>query len=861
MVYNNEVLFIHLGKTGGMSVTNYLCNVLKPPVIHVITEEVPSDAKQAGHEIHHAWKRHANLVEASSYFEKIGMQLSDFKLIFLVVRNPLDLDYSYYKHLRTKRYSKTLFVNDKNRLLHEASNSDYETFALHDFTHYQGNLKDFFEIKGSVPKNMKIVKFEEIAEIIPELIKPYAIKQIPFPHKNKSDSIKKLKPELSLAAFNSIFKKYNYLFNNLYPSIDSPFALDQSQEPEVSDKKYLFISGNDHSGISRINSVIGSHSKIINGVNRYDKLMDIGSFSLSTNHFTKNRFLDIQKGDTVYTDSGRPKRFNRILVKWEQSELIGINIKHSSHAFDYLKKNFECFHYLYVYRDIFSVVRSHKTTVGSEGRAWTQEDLIKTVKQWNESLMATLDLMQSREDVICVKYEDFIEHGKSISPIFDRFNLLVDSNFVLALNNFRMKSLDRNTKLTKLSAKENEYITSNSKLDILDTFNEKYNTLKSKTELEKQPKLILHIGTEKTGSTSIQEFLHLNRKKLQKQGVAYLKSIGYKNHKHLAMAYVSEDKAIEPIDGHHLDLPQQRKAWKEKLLNSFKEEVNSLGEHINKVVISSEHFSSILESVEEIEALNDLFSNHFSSISIIVYLRRQDLIAVSRRSTAYLAGYSSKQSDFEELEPIPFYNYYNLLNNWEKAMPGALIIPRVFEESELIDNSLISDFAMSSGIELTTDFIQPKVLNVSLTKSAMDAALFFDFMVEKGIVGTKDDSIKEFRLQMLEKINQKHPGPSKKPSQVVAKKFLVQYKSINHKIAQKWFVKSKLFSDDFSMYPESSDNSSINIEIVKDVIMMLTEKSNIGNDIRQKMRPILAKEGVLSWLKRFVGKSDNDEVV
>lgn len=862
MVFNNEVLFIHLGKTGGMSVTNYLCNVLKPPVNHVVKKGESESLKQSGHVVFHPWKRHANLVEAASYLKGFGIKLSDFKLIFCVVRNPLDMDYSYYKHLRTERYSKDLFANQRNRRLLVAASGDYETFASQYFTHYHGNLKDFFEINGTVPDNMKFVKFEELAKTVPELIKPFAIKQIPFPCYNKSDIVKTEKTELSVAAINSVFEKYEYIFNNYYPSVNMPpdLALSQTQQPEISDKKYLFISGNDRSGISRINSIIGSHSKIIMGKNRYDKLTNKSSFSLSTHHFTKNRFLNVHEGDTHYADSGRPKKFHSISEKWDRSELIGINIKHSSEVFDNLKKTFKGFYHLYIYRSVFDVVKAHKSNAATEDTGMAHEQLINIVKHWNQTLKTTLDLIQNGESVICVKYEDLLDSGKSLIPIFDKLDLPIDKNVILTLNKVRIKTVARNAKFAKLSAEENEHIASNASLDIMDTLDKNYNILRTKVVPGKKqrPKLTLHIGTEKTGSTSIQEFLHLNRKRLQKQGFAFLESIGYTNHNFLAMAHVSEDKAIEPVNSLDLDDPHQRKVWKENLLNAFKEEVANLGDHIKTVIISSEHFSSILDNIKEVEALNDLFSNYFSSITVIVYLRRQDLIAVSRRSTAYLAGHSSKQSDFEELEQIPFYNYYKLLNMWKEAMPGALIIPRAFDSAEFIDHSLICDFTVCAGINNTSDFKQPKVLNVSLAKSAMDAALFFDFMVDKGLIDYKDEINKEFRLQMLKTINLKFPGLGKKPSRAVARKFLDQYISINRKTAQEWFPGSQLFSDDFSMYPENPDNSTIDIDLIKEVILMLAGEISVVNNIRRKTIPVLSKVGRSSFLKRLIEKYEND---
>ena len=42
--------------------------------------------------------------------------------------------------------------------------------------------------------------------------------------------------------------------------------------------------------------------------------------------------------------------------------------------------------------------------------------------------------------------------------------------------------------------------------------------------------LLIHIGTEKTGTSTLQEFLHFNREVFAQHGVVYLKSPGLKSH-------------------------------------------------------------------------------------------------------------------------------------------------------------------------------------------------------------------------------------------------------------------------------------------------------------------------------------------
>jgi len=211
MIFNNEVLFIHLGKTGGMSVASYLCQVLAPPVISV-SPFFNDKTKPEGFEILVKGKRHGNFIHAKETLLKYGMKLEDFKLIFIVVRNPEDLEFSYYKHLKKpsviKRKSKS--KNGKKALFF--AEKSFNDFALSPITHFDGELKDYFEIEGEKLANFKVIKFENLVEEVVTAIKPFSIKpEVEFPHKNKSKDESE-KEELLPNSIENLKQKFSYFY-------------------------------------------------------------------------------------------------------------------------------------------------------------------------------------------------------------------------------------------------------------------------------------------------------------------------------------------------------------------------------------------------------------------------------------------------------------------------------------------------------------------------------------------------------------------------------------------------------------------------------------------------------------------------
>ena len=85
---------------------------------------------------------------------------------------------------------------------------------------------------------------------------------------------------------------------------------------------------------------------------------------------------------------------------------------------------------------------------------------------------------------------------------------------------------------------------------------------------------ILHIGTEKTGSTSLQTALSVNREHLSERGIFYSKAAGTLNSRALAAAFCqySSDDYLARLG---LEDTTQHTFWRERLLDKIREEAVS----------------------------------------------------------------------------------------------------------------------------------------------------------------------------------------------------------------------------------------------------------------------------------------------
>jgi len=212
MVYNHEVLFIHLGKTGGLSIGDFMIDSLKPPVVMAINESGYPKSKIGKKRILIPGKRHENLIQATDILAHYRIKLSDFKLIFAVIRDPVDMELSHYKHLRKERV--ILKLNEKPELDRgrlAMARRDFDTFARSDVTHFTEPLDSYFTINGKVPGNMSIVRFESLDDEVPKLLKPFQRQSIPFPHRNKSEEVVDI-TSLSMEAILNIREKYSWFY-------------------------------------------------------------------------------------------------------------------------------------------------------------------------------------------------------------------------------------------------------------------------------------------------------------------------------------------------------------------------------------------------------------------------------------------------------------------------------------------------------------------------------------------------------------------------------------------------------------------------------------------------------------------------
>ena len=229
--------------------------------------------------------------------------------------------------------------------------------------------------------------------------------------------------------------------------------------------------------------------------------------------------------------------------------------------------------------------------------------------------------------------------------------------------------------------------------------------------------IYLHIGTEKTGTTTLQAMFSTNRRNLEKAGILYPTVPGNSNHAGMAIYALPPANRPGLYSMLQLSTPDQVETYRTRFVADFSAELDR--SDCKDIVISSEHMSSRLRQGPAIRRLVDMLGKLADQIKVIVYLRPQHELAPSSYSTNVKSG-STKPFRAPELESEYFYNYDLLTRNWEAQVGRNNVIARIFSRSAFKANSLIDDVFDAMSLSKPANLVIPNDKNTALAAHALE---------------------------------------------------------------------------------------------------------------------------------------------
>ncbi len=184
-------------------------------------------------------------------------------------------------------------------------------------------------------------------------------------------------------------------------------------------------------------------------------------------------------------------------------------------------------------------------------------------------------------------------------------------------------------------------------------------------------KLALHIGTARTGTTTLQVWFEANRAALSVQGIRYPTTPGIKNHRRL-MVYALDSSPTEgALTGLGIRTPDDHEEFRSRMRSEMAQEVAKsaeAGEHT--WIMSSELLHSRINSPAMVARLAALLRPNFDQITVYLHLRPQVDLLISNATQVAKGGRPVTRADLTRAsvgEKSNFYNYDKFVGHWESV--------------------------------------------------------------------------------------------------------------------------------------------------------------------------------------------------
>ena len=208
--------------------------------------------------------------------------------------------------------------------------------------------------------------------------------------------------------------------------------------------------------------------------------------------------------------------------------------------------------------------------------------------------------------------------------------------------------------------------------------------------------LILHIGAEKTGTTSFQYWLQENYNQLYQNNIYVSKSLGQPANNKL-VAYCHDFSS-----GNHnflncnINNKKELENFRTKLKEEFEKELSELPKNsISTYIISSEFLQSLLLKEEMVERAKNFLQSYFSNILVICFLRPHVDVLLSLLSTMSAAGHIIDVASFDADKNDVYFDYLALYRRWKSCFDNFCFV------SYKKNNNIVDYFKILLGVDDT----------------------------------------------------------------------------------------------------------------------------------------------------------------
>lgn len=275
------------------------------------------------------------------------------------------------------------------------------------------------------------------------------------------------------------------------------------------------------------------------------------------------------------------------------------------------------------------------------------------------------------------------------------------------------------------------------------------------------PRIWLHIGMLKTGTTAMQQWCAAHEGELRRQGLLYVRV-----RKHLP--------ACGPLaDALARGAPEGR-----KLLAKVLRQIERAGDEVDDVLISAEAFSH--HGPHSLEPLVQSLRGH--RLSILIWLRRQDRFAEALYKQAVKwNGHIGSIERFLRSGQLRLLDYTALLRSWREAFPDADLMPQIYAEAS-------SDEKPDSIAALLTAIGRPDLIPKDSVDWRKNLSPRRELIAHYNrIPRDKGQSLRMANRQVMDEFGEAAAGRGDMLSSEAARALLERYAEANRRLHREWF--------------------------------------------------------------------------
>lgn len=229
-------------------------------------------------------------------------------------------------------------------------------------------------------------------------------------------------------------------------------------------------------------------------------------------------------------------------------------------------------------------------------------------------------------------------------------------------------------------------------------------------------KLLLHIGTGKTGSTTLQNALSKANEKNDLDGVVYPSLLGKKHHNELCTLVMPHERIRRDIRSTY---PAENSDYF-KLISRLEEQLRIAIYKNERVILSGEYFCGFNDA--EVSGFFEIIkAMGFSEICVVVYFREPCSLYLSQVQQRIKASSRFKNPNSY------IYNYTGIVERWGKFCDK--IIVRDFDKDKLYRADVVEDFILilNEFFEANVDLSKEARFSSNESLSAASMALMQDY--------------------------------------------------------------------------------------------------------------------------------------